>query len=1576
MKNFIFLMGMFIFSGGWQNSFSQNRVDANIIALPPYSPHFIDYAQQPEKIIVQLRNTGIPSGGGLKVKLLFRLEGDNSVLISSDVRHKNDAAIMLPAGSIASISGAQLRQFLDAKHLYVSGIDKKDLLNGMGLPEGNYTLYVQVVDYENPFLIYNTVKCNNNIIIRHIDPPVLIRDKKQNLSSVPSGNIVFSWIPSTTGPGCRYKLTIKEISSKAGNTEDIMRSSVLPVFFEKEIDANTYVYAPDNPRLIPGRSYAWQVTAFYPKHGPLFKNGGRSEVGFFTVEKEIGAMDYYNNCYCYASSSISNTSRASSVWTYVANVQALCSGVTQPVSGPSANADTGCSVSSIHYNWAITSGTNVAQIIAGQNSQEVSVQINGTGTFSLMVEGAVVCSDSTSCSYSSVVTDTATTCTGCTCNLETSVTRSTGTDSLRGYFGSISGNCSGNFKSSGLSTTCDSCGPLKNLDYKWSIISDNSVARIEGPDDQEFVQVRILSNGYYILQFTGSGECQDDQVCSHSSTISDSLIVKQCTCTSGPVEIQPGARQGTQWTYNGTVNGTCTGEYGTSPGLKSCEVLRKEYTWNVSPASIAEIVGSNTLQSVTINIKANGPFSLRLDGTVVCSDSQQCSNYNFYYDTAKLNEPKSCHCSHSDKSISLVNEQGEVRTYEETIVGSCTGQSGPGPDYDSCTVSGITYKWFISEGKGIAEIIGADNGRKVDVKITGTGRYTVSVFGDVICSDSSKCSYEDYISDSIDFEKKCAIKVTPDNLPLMDGGLTEESKKIGKPIERDAFIALTAEGLDFDRVTFECTPSDFCDPGQKVSSDVQVLNSRVRFEWNIVKGEGNFVMLGCLPGDTKKDVGNRVIFMPPYVPLPVAPKTEESVVTEISLKVIDANNADGPLHDPDVIDMITIITKRRSGDPDHYTIEITNKTHGKPNPNVATPTDGICKAVPKWDLKDELVTPEIKLPGVADNSKMVAGQWIRLEAVDQKDPDELSMICKTEPDETCKPAGEKLMNNDNIEYTWEILAGGGKFIGGNTGRYVIYEAPMDIGRNAVNGITVKFKVTVRNNFPSYQQVDKEKMAEKELLKIYRPGVTLQYTPLDWLPQENNVLELTDTLMYFDNGWKQGFAHMCRIHFFDLPDVSGEEGVAMNTPLPGTAEKCRDLLIKNEDDHEAYEDPGVDDCNKKGYFIQARTKKPVRTYKIKIHSEDYGAYGFIRSFANVPAPRKPEPAKSSKPYYKSLTILSRQFSHPDANRKKKHVYDDNRVNIPHDLDENHIADGGWRVTGGQLIADPVNERDDEDRVPVADGYKGDGLTAYEEYRGFKIQSGAHLRTDINRKDVFLYITDNTLLPNIYESLSQLDVHLINNNQFADIIRANKTTPRVINFNFTNARLHETDQSSIRMINGGRNDKFLGLTETVNNHPAPPNWVKEVNIYTQSIANMARLKALNYNNKLAQVIAHELCHANNVYHHGEGDERNQGNSFYDLPQFGGLRSGNFDCIMRYDNVGTPVPNTPQPEAIGSLLCTSHVGTGYNKPDTTFNRRGQIQQIRQRGYGNANEKDKRGSCLHQIRISGRDPGYPKRN
>jgi hypothetical protein len=212
-------------------------------------------------------------------------------------------------------------------------------------------------------------------------------------------------------------------------------------------------------------------------------------------------------------------------------------------------------------------------------------------------------------------------------------------------------------------------------------------------------------------------------------------------------------------------------------------------------------------------------------------------------------------------------------------------------------------------------------------------------------------------------------------------------------------------------------------------------------------------------------------------------------------------------------------------------------------------------------------------------------------------------------------------------------------------------------------------------------------------------------------------------------------------------------------------------------------------------------------------------------------------------------------------------------------------------------------------------------------------------------------ENNLNLNLYTSVTGLDLHEINDSQYV-----NKDT-RVVNFNFTPAT-HIVDQLGLRLIvdPDSSHSGLVGYTFTTvtPEGPAPPNWVDHISIYTTRLQTACTRKNIVYATKLAQIIAHELCHGNNVFHHGEGDAQID----VQADALHGLRSGDVGCVMRYDNTGTTIAGF-RPEVIGSALCTSAAGTGYNAQGQHF--------------GNAAAK--RGNCTGQIRISGKNAGFPRR-
>ena len=920
---------------------------------------------------------------------------------------------------------------------------------------------------------------------------------------------------------------------------------------------------------------------------------------------------------------------------------------------------------------------------------------------------------------------------------------------------------------------------------------------------------------------------------------------------------------------------------------------------------------------------------------------------------------KSCNCG----VTATVTKTGNGFTAVATP--ACTGVYGIGINtFCVCSVVSTTFLWTIKSGQENAELVGRTDGATINVRTKNNGGYTVCVTATTTCIDGTVCSSsacadqagktevpkipptepqppKTPVIDSIpttdtvptdSYPVICAPDIKPDPNPKMVGGLKNKQTGTGSTstIFRDDFVALEAVGSDADLVTFFCNPKKPCPDSH--SEKTILVAGKVRFEWEVTGGEGRFVKLGCGSEDEKKDKGEHVVFQPPYVALPVK-NADTTLTTTITLSIIDDGS---PVVDTTVTKIITIKTTRKKLLPDKYIVDITGGAADKAKAPVLPAVNGDCKLVgPTWKPGNNLAVPEIILPGVADASKMVLGQWIVLKSQDQKDMDDIGFNCSSP---NCSSSGGGSSYPDNIIWEW-TKTGGGEFILGNMGQYIIFQAPMDMpaGKEVIE---IKIKVKVMN--PGGDRKDPDKISTEFIVYIYQPGVKLNHPDLTWLPEEDNSLELKSELMYKTGGkWVPALSHMCRIHYFELMNVSTEKGVCLNTPIPKEADQCRDLQLKKENGHEAWDDAKASGtkCDTKEFYQQARTQRPEKEYSITVHSWDFGSYGFLRSFANV----NKKSSLEGKPVYISIPVKKTDITHP-LGRLKKTEYADNRVTIPHDIDENRIADGGWIVIGAVKIPDPVTNNEDEDEKPVGDGFKGDGLSSYEEYRGFKTADAGvvqHARTNYKVKDIFIR-KDNSLNITLYAKISGLDVHEINENQYVD----DKT--RVVNMNF-NAATHIVNQMGLKLADKGNHSSLLGIAYSINGQPTIPNQEIEIRVYSTRIAEVCRRRGLA--NKLAEkmqaVVAHELLHGNNVCHHGEGNPEVE-NSF-DLKQ--GLRSGNTSCVMRYDNVGTVLRGF-DPEAIGSDLCNSATGTGYNANSGAF----------------GNTAAKRGNCIGEIRISGK--------
>ena len=82
-----------------------------------------------------------------------------------------------------------------------------------------------------------------------------------------------------------------------------------------------------------------------------------------------------------------------------------------------------------------------------------------------------------------------------------------------------------------------------------------------------------------------------------------------------------------------------------------------------------------------------------------------------------------------------------------------------------------------------------------------------------------------------------------------------------------------------------------------------------------------------------------------------------------------------------------------------------------------------------------------------------------------------------------------------------------------------------------------------------------------------------------------------------------------------------------------------------------------DCGDKQFYREARTKNPENEYTIKVHSNDYGSYGFLRSFANINKSFGRDRLNSTegqKPYFIPVPVNKDSVTHPLKKKKEKRV----------------------------------------------------------------------------------------------------------------------------------------------------------------------------------------------------------------------------------------------------------------------------------------------------------------------------------
>ncbi|MFN8431494.1 MAG: hypothetical protein U0V04_16060 [Spirosomataceae bacterium] len=274
---------------------AQNSVSVTINLVPPYSTRLSDYASQPGKVLITLRNA---QARAQTVYLRINITGDNGVQVFTNPNFRASRGITLQPNAIISLTTSDLQTLFDVNSFSTRGTTINQIERQNGLPEGIYSVCVRAYDFnrQNFPLSADTPLGCTTIRLTQLEPPLLIKPfADEEISALTPQNQIFLWTPPAGSPaGTQYQLKIVEMFDLKRNPNDAFLAGTNPSFFEKTVSGTTYVYGPADPPLVEGRKYAWAVTALdkvngggarLTSEGSSYRNNGRSEIRSFVYGK-------------------------------------------------------------------------------------------------------------------------------------------------------------------------------------------------------------------------------------------------------------------------------------------------------------------------------------------------------------------------------------------------------------------------------------------------------------------------------------------------------------------------------------------------------------------------------------------------------------------------------------------------------------------------------------------------------------------------------------------------------------------------------------------------------------------------------------------------------------------------------------------------------------------------------------------------------------------------------------------------------------------------------------------------------------------------------------------------------------------------------------------------------------------------------------------------------------------------------------------------------------------------------------------------------------------------------------------
>ncbi|MCB2205027.1 hypothetical protein KQI65_09785 [bacterium] len=267
----------------------QYPLEVTTQVLTPWSPLLADWEAHPERIQVTVRNTDLNQR--YEFRLSGTLENDAGGL---QIRTRQDQSMRMftiEAGGIMMLNGYDYTIF-NQDQVEGHGALRDEVARTGRLPEGNYTICAQALDYDTKAPLSSPAPAGcQTIQIQYGEVPQLITPPCGDPVQLPQPQIVqFQWstpvagIPPEAMASLRYELIIVPVLNGKTPETAIESPGEFPFFIQRDLTSTVYQYTAADPALEPGRWYAWRVRAYDLNNRLAFRNEGESEVCSFLCQ--------------------------------------------------------------------------------------------------------------------------------------------------------------------------------------------------------------------------------------------------------------------------------------------------------------------------------------------------------------------------------------------------------------------------------------------------------------------------------------------------------------------------------------------------------------------------------------------------------------------------------------------------------------------------------------------------------------------------------------------------------------------------------------------------------------------------------------------------------------------------------------------------------------------------------------------------------------------------------------------------------------------------------------------------------------------------------------------------------------------------------------------------------------------------------------------------------------------------------------------------------------------------------------------------------------------------------------------